>query len=155
MELHRLQPPVTPLLPFAQFFWDLVSDLLLTRAVIESMLAPCLLLCERLDTSHLTNQCRTISSAPNLLPRPASSLHFDACLSTPRLSFFAKKELDRIQPHSFFSTPHVRAFDTFFSSDPPASHCDCCTQPPSTTSLLIFAVLLVCPCFVGLPSQHS
>ena len=51
--------------------------------------SPSLLLCHSLDTSFRpTTQCRTISSAPNLLPRPASSSHVGACPSTHPRSFF-------------------------------------------------------------------
>ena len=51
----------------------------------------CLLRCYILDTSfHLTKQCRTIFSAPILLPQPASSSHFGAYDFQKHIMFLQK-----------------------------------------------------------------
>ena len=54
----------------------------------------CLLPCDRLDILfHLTNQCRRVSTAPNLLPEPIVWQHFDAFQSNrPSFSFAARPE---------------------------------------------------------------
>ena len=92
--------------------------------------SPCLRPCYSLNTSfRLTNQCRTLFSAPNLLRRPASSSHVGACLSTVRWSFFtASPELApaNLLPqqassshfNACLSTPHFCFFAVQLGSAP-------------------------------------
>ena len=64
--------------------------------------SPCLLLCCILDTSfRLTNRCRIIFSAPNLLAQQAFASHYGACLSTLH-DFSSHHSLKWTQTNSFF-----------------------------------------------------
>ena len=81
----------------------------------------CLLFCYTLCTSSRpTNQCRTILSAPILLPQPVSSSHVGACLSTLRWSFFAAQV--GLAPATLCpSTLHTHAVLPISSADHPGS----------------------------------
>ena len=62
--------------------------------------SPCLLPCHSVTSLRPTNQRRTFFSAPILLPRPTSSSHGGAYVSTSRWSSFAVSPW--LQSHSFF-----------------------------------------------------
>ena len=102
--------------------------------------SPCLLPCRSLDTSfRLTNQCRTIFSAPILLTRPTSSSHFGACLSTLHLFFFFFAAQLGLAPVTLLpSTPHTRALLPMFASEAyfsrPAVRPHSCPPPPALRS---------------------
>ena len=72
--------------------------------------SPCLLPFCNLDISfHTTNQCGIIFSAPILLPRPTSSSHVGASLTTLRWSVFAAK-LGKAPATLLLLAPHTRAW---------------------------------------------
>ena len=72
-----------PLFPIGQFFCDLVFSNPSNTNTDTICASPCFLFHDILASSfRVTNQSRTIFSAPNLIPRSVHSSHFGACLST-------------------------------------------------------------------------
>ena len=69
---------------------DLEPDFVPSWTMVEPVIFRALLLCDKLGICfHLTNQCRRVFNAPNLLPEPASLRLNDACQSKPLLFSFA------------------------------------------------------------------
>ena len=62
-------------------FWDFRSDLVPSSAVVELVLCSAFLM-----ASLALNQCRRVSSAPNLLPQITSSQHYN-----PSIVFFCSQ----------------------------------------------------------------